>query len=103
MIRTPKEYAQFSGGETFDAVWTLKNVGKKSWTNDYYLQYFNGTELHYNGSKRFVSGEVAPGEQTSFTVDMKAPSSPGTYTTSWVFFNDNGAIFGQYFLTIVVK
>lgn len=103
MLRTPAEYAQFEPGETFDVVWTVKNIGKKTWTNDYYMRYYNGTAMHYNGDKRFVKGSVAPGEQTRFIVDMKAPGKAGIYTTSWVLMNDNGEFFYQFFITIEVK
>lgn len=102
LLRTPAEYTQFAKGETFDVIWTLKNIGKKAWTNDYYMRYFNGTQMHYNGDKRFVKSTVAPGEQTKFIVDMKAPNQAGTYTTSWVLMNDNGEIFYQFFITIEV-
>jgi hypothetical protein len=102
LYRTPKEWSQFKPGEPFDVVWTIKNIGTKSWSTEYFFTYFNGTQMHYNGDIKFVSSEVEPGESAQFTVDMKAPGSPGNYTTSWAFYNDNRYIMGQYFITIVV-
>jgi hypothetical protein len=102
IYRTPFERAKFKRGDTFDAVWTIQNTGKKSWTNEYYFAYQNGTKMQYNGDKRFIKGPVKPGERTQVIVDMKAPNSPGFYTTSWVFYNDNGTVFYTFFLTIEV-
>ena len=102
LYRTPKEWSQFNPGETFDVVWTIKNIGKKTWTTEYFFTYFNGTKMNYNGDTVFLNSRVEPGANAQFTVDMKAPQTPGNYTTSWAFYNDNKAIMGQYFITIVV-
>ena len=100
--RTPKEWSQFKPGETFDVVWSIQNIGKKTWTTEYFFTYFNGTKMNYNGDIIFLNSQVEPGATVQFTVDMKAPENPGNYTTSWVLYNDNKAIMGQYFITIVV-
>jgi hypothetical protein len=102
IYRTPLEHAKFVRGETFDAIWTIQNTGKKAWNNEYYFSYNNGTRMQYNGDKRFIQGSVKPGERTQVIVDMKAPNNPGVYTTSWVFYNDNGTVFYTFFLTIEV-
>jgi hypothetical protein len=102
LYRTPKEWSQFKPGEPFDVVWTLKNIGKKTWSTEYFFTYFNGTQMHYNDDLIFISSPVKSGDNVQFTVDMKAPDSPGNYTTSWAFYNDNKAILGQYFITIIV-
>jgi hypothetical protein len=100
--RTPKEWSQFKPGETFDVVWTIKNIGKKTWTTEYFFTYFNGTKMNYNGDILFLNSPVESGSNAQFTIDMKAPETPGNYTTSWAFYNDNKYVMGQYFITIVV-
>lgn len=102
IYRTPKEWAQFKPGDTFDVVWTLQNIGAKTWNNEYYFHYFNGTKMNYGTEMVFINAPVHPGARTQFTIDMQAPQSPGNYTTSWVLYNDNREILGQYFITIVV-
>ncbi len=102
IFRTPKEWAQFKPGDTFDTVWTIQNIGAKTWNHDYYFHYFNGTKLNYNTDMVNLNAPVEPGARTQFTIDMKAPQSAGNYTTSWVLYNDNKEILGQYFITIVV-
>jgi len=102
LLLTPKEWTQFKPGETFDAVWTIQNIGAKTWNKDYYFHYFNGTKMNYGSDMVYISAPVEPGARTQVTIDMKAPQSPGNYTTSWVLYNDNREILGQYFLMIVV-
>jgi hypothetical protein len=102
IYRTPKEWAQFKPGDTFDVVWTIQNIGAKTWNKEYFFTYFNGTKMNYNGDLIFIDTPVNPGARTQFTIDMQAPQSPGNYTTSWALYNDNKEILGQYFITIVV-
>lgn len=102
LYRTPKEWTQFKPADTFDVVWTIQNIGVKTWNKEYFFTYFNGTKMNYNADIIFINAPVNPGARTQFTIDMQAPQSPGNYTTSWVLYNDNKEILGQYFITIVV-
>lgn len=70
--------------EEFDAKWSLKNTGK-AWSKDNTdIRFADGTRLHTSGDLIDLSSDVAPNGTVSVAVDMKAPSSDGTYTTSWV-------------------
>ena len=98
----PAAYTHFKPGESFDAVWTFKNVGMKTWTNEYFLTFAGGEEMVTKGEVDMVSGDVHPGSTTQLFLDMVAPSSPGTYTTKFAFYNDNRFVFGVFYIVIIV-
>ena len=102
MYALPAAYTHFKPRTPFDAVWTFKNVGMKTWTNEYFLTFFGGTEMTNKGDVAMVSGKVKPGSTTQIVLDMVAPSSPGTYTARFAFYNDNRFVFGTFYIVIIV-
>ena len=80
---TPPNGTSFSARTDFDAVWRVKNIGKKSWdhtTTDYI--YVNGAKIH-KVSNYDLASNVSVGQIVSIIVDMKAPKNSGSYTTNW--------------------
>ena len=80
----PANGTSFSPRTNFDAKWTVKNIGQKTWERssvDYY--YSDGANLHtvlgYD-----LTTNVKVGETTVIVVDMEAPKDPGNYTTTWI-------------------
>jgi hypothetical protein len=69
----------------FDARWTLKNTGSKTWSVAHidYL-YRAGAEMHKYGKLFDLPKDVAPGESIDLIVDMIAPESIGPHGTTWV-------------------
>ncbi len=102
MYAQPAAYTHFQPRTPFDAVWTFKNVGMKTWTNEYFLTFAGGEEMVTKGEVAMVSGKVKPGTTTQFVLDMVAPSSPGTYTAKFAFYNDNRFVFGTFYIVIIV-
>jgi len=102
MYAVPAARTHFSPREPFDAVWTFKNVGMKTWTNEYFLTFDGGDEMVTKGDVAMVSGNVHPGSTTQLVLDMVAPSSPGTYTARFAFYNDNRFVFGVFYIVIIV-
>jgi len=102
MYAKPAAYTHFSPNESFDAVWTFKNVGMRTWTNEYFLTFAGGEEMVTKGEVAMVSGKVKPGSTTQIVLDMVAPSSPGTYTAKFAFYNDNRFVFGTFYIVIIV-
>ena len=80
---TPPNGTSFSARTDFDAVWRVKNIGKKSWdhtTTDYI--YVSGAKIH-KVSNYDLASNVSVGQIVSIIVDMKAPKNSGSYTTNW--------------------
>jgi hypothetical protein len=102
MYAQPAAYTHFKPRTPFDAVWTFKNVGLKTWTNEYFLTFDGGNDFVVKGDVAMVSGKVHPGSTTQFRLDMVAPSSPGTYTARFSFYNDNRFVFGVFYIVIIV-
>lgn len=90
-------------GYDFDAVWTIKNVSGKTWelgTIDY--KYVRGTELQKYQKQFDLNEVVKSGEKVVLRVDMDAPLSSGTYSTTWALVRGNNVIC-ELPLTIIVK
>jgi hypothetical protein len=102
MYAQPAAYTHFKGNTPFDAVWTFKNVGLRTWTKEYFLTFAGGEEMVNKGEVAMVSGNVKPGTTTQIVLDMVAPSSPGTYTAKFAFYNDNRFVFGTFYIVIIV-
>ncbi|MHB8087091.1 MAG: NBR1-Ig-like domain-containing protein [Anaerolineaceae bacterium] len=68
----------------FDAVWKVKNTGTKDWEPGFVdLTYVSGTKMHTGADVYDVNIAVAKNTETTLTVDMKAPSTAGKYTTTF--------------------
>jgi hypothetical protein len=102
MYAKPAAYTHFQPRDPFDAVWTFKNVGMKTWTHEYFLTFAGGEEMANKGEVAMVSGNVHPGSTTQLVLDMVAPSSAGTYTAKFAFYNDNRFVFGVFYIVIIV-
>jgi hypothetical protein len=80
---SPANGTSFNPREDFDAVWKVKNIGKKDWdggSTDYI--YASGDVLHRQDAYD-LAGTVKTGETTNIIVDMRAFKNAGNYTTRW--------------------
>ncbi|HEX9840868.1 MAG TPA: NBR1-Ig-like domain-containing protein, partial [Anaerolineales bacterium] len=83
----------FAPGATFTKTWRLKNVGSCPWTTSYQLVFFSGEQMGAPSSAAFPKN-VAIGETVDISVNMTAPTTPGTHLGYWMFKNASGALFG---------
>jgi hypothetical protein len=97
----PTDGAQISAGANFKTVWTLKNVGKTTWSTKYFLRPFIAQSFG-GPAQVFLPSSVKPDDQVSIEVPMVAPTSLGEAKTIWVLTNDQGANFYPLYLTIKV-
>ncbi|PKN82717.1 MAG: hypothetical protein CVU46_17890 [Chloroflexi bacterium HGW-Chloroflexi-8] len=87
----------------FDAVWTIKNTGSKDWeTNLLDYKYWSGTKMNNYADLYDLPTRVAKGESITLRVDMTAPSSAGTYTSTWALVDGN-TVYCYLPVTITVK
>lgn len=85
--------SQFQPEEMFSKTWRLYNAGSCTWTADYTVVWFSGKDMGLNEVQP-LNMEVLPGGLVDVTVDMVAPSSPGTYQSNWKLRNRDGVLFG---------
>lgn len=79
--------------QDFDGKWTVKNSGVKTWYSDNTdIRFVEGTELQESGDLVDLDSDVAPNGTYTIVVDMKAPSSDGTYTTTWGIYLEDGTV-----------
>lgn len=84
----------FASAENFQVVWTIENTGECNWSADYTLKLLGG-DIDSAESLLPLGTPVAPGEFTTLSVDMQAPSQPGNYISAWKMQNAQGREFGQ--------
>lgn len=80
-------------GESFLKTWRLENVGSCTWTTQYTLTFFSGNNLEAFQNHN-LAAPVEPGEMIDFTLDMKAPLTPGVYQSNWMLRDPWGELFG---------
>lgn len=99
----PLDGTRVKAGESFDITWYLLNSGSTTWTTDYCLRYFTGTNFTKPGKSRFyLNQEVPPNALGACTLDAVAPDKPGTYQMAVVLGNENDENFFVVDITIVV-
>jgi hypothetical protein len=88
-------------GQQFTIQFTYENDGTTTWTDG--GGYALNCDMYYHGNNNNCMGggpvglngqSIAPGQQYTFTLNLTAPSSTGTYYTWWDM-THNGSIFGN--------
>jgi hypothetical protein len=90
---SPKSGSTLKVNEDFDGKWTVKNNGTKSWSSgNVDIRFISGTKFQTSKDAFDLGNDVAPNGTYTFTIDMKAPNSDGTYTTSWGIYLEDGSV-----------
>jgi len=98
---TIPDNTDFAPGEVFEKTWTVRNDGVCTWNSGYTLRHTQGSSLGGETSLN-LPHEVAPGEEITLRLSLKAPQTPGTYTGRWEIFSDDGEALGWYSVVIDV-
>lgn len=82
--------------QTFAKTWRIKNIGSCSWNSSYLLifDHKDGMGVNSGYTQPLTTGTVNPGQNVDLTVNLTAPSSPGTYTGYWRLRDPGGVLFG---------
>ena len=84
-------------GEEFEAGWTIENRGKAYWNAaGIDIVYLSGTKMHTVSNRLDIGQDVAPTGNFSFSISMRAPSTPGYYDANWTFQGDPGTFCPLY-------
>ena len=80
---SPSNNTIFSPSTDFDANWTVTNTGNTRWEASGMDYVFVGGDLLHQQSGYDLPHNVKSGASIDLGVDMTAPTTPGTYTTTW--------------------
>jgi hypothetical protein len=94
---------EMTPGQDFVKTWKIKNTGICSWGDGYGLAYA-GYADKMSGQPVPLGTLVAVGQEIDVSVNFKAPTKVGEYTSAWQMANPKGFPFGKaVFVKIVVK
>lgn len=80
----PKDWTKMQRRNIFDATWTVKNSGTKTWgKNGVDFKYISGTKMHTYDDAYDLSQDVGSGKTITLVVDMISPKNKGYYTAVW--------------------
>jgi hypothetical protein len=85
--QTPSDYSTLAPGTPFKMTWTVKNVGKSTWTTSYQMRFFANNPLGGPAAVN-LSRNVLPNETIDITIDLVAPANSGDYHSIWVLTSD---------------
>jgi serine/threonine protein kinase len=80
---------------SFTAAWVLRNSGSCPWPEGLTWEYVEGETFEYEGDPIPLEESVPPGEEITLTAGLRAPSSPGTYESTWQLVDPEGNLFGE--------
>jgi len=83
----------FEQGATFTKTWRFRNEGNCTWTTAYKIVFVSGEIMDAPLSSPFPV-TVAPGQEIDLSLQMKAPTRGGPFTSVWGFENPQGVRFG---------
>ncbi len=81
-------------GATFTKTWRLQNSGSCAWDSGYVLLFDSGEQMNAPATATITSGSVAPGSTVDISVDLTAPTTPGTYQSNFKLRSPNNIVFG---------
>jgi hypothetical protein len=81
-------------GESFTKTWRLRNNGSCNWTIGYRLVFVSGDQMDGPAIQAFTDEWIYPGYEVDVSVDLVAPSEPGTYIGYWKLQSETGVSFG---------
>ncbi|MCE9645671.1 MAG: hypothetical protein K8S20_06695 [Chloroflexi bacterium] len=89
-------------GQEFIKTWKIKNTGACAWGDGYGLIYSYGEKM--DGQPVPLGVLVEVGQEVEISVNFKAPTKIGEYTSAWQMTNPKGIPFGKaIFVKIIVK
>lgn len=87
-------------GQVFTKTWEIQNTGTRTWNSRYHWQFQAGAPM---GRVRSVAAPVVrPGGTATFSVELVAPTQPGTYRGFWQMTDVAGNVFGSQ-ATVVIR
>ncbi len=100
--QTVQDGARFAPGQTFSITWRVQNSGTTTWTPAYWVRWYSGNAFGAP-TEIALDRDVPPGDFYDITVNMKAPTVIGEYSTTWTMSSPSRSNFKDaFFLSFVV-
>ncbi len=100
--QSPKNGVVVKPGSAFKWTWEVTNIGQEEWIAvDVKYFYLSGDKFHEKAS-RGLPHNVQIGKSVTLTANMIAPTTPGTYVTTWAL-RRHSQIFCDVRLEIIVQ
>ena len=99
---TIPDNTRFAPGDGFIKSWTIQNTGYCEWNTNYRLVLLNGDAMG-GDTFTYLSESVSPGERITFSKNLTAPLTSGTYRGEWRVQSSLGVNFARFWVQIVVK
>ena len=99
--QVPWDQALHTGWED-DVVYTIKNVGTKTWWGDvvYWKEREDCSYCNFISSpkQKFINANIAPGQTVDVRIDVEVPTQPYLegFRMEWLMINDNGDVFCKF-------
>ncbi len=90
---TVADGSSFAPGAVFNQTWRVKNIGTCTWSSDYALVFVSGASMGTLAATR-LPRNVSPGDTIDLSVQLTAPSTPGSYQGKWMLRNASDTLFG---------
>jgi hypothetical protein len=97
---TVPDNTEFQPGTAFVKTWRIRNSGTCDWEAGTKLIFISGDSL--GGPSEVSVGAVAKGASTDVSVNLTAPTAPGTYKSNWQLQASDGVRFGSVFYAKIV-
>lgn len=101
IVQDPEDNTSFMPGEGFTVTWTLENTGSTTWTEQYYIEFDSGEQMHVQ-DRAFMWLEVPPGTSLPVSIDFVAPQSTGRSVSNWKLYDAEGVPFFNFNISINV-
>jgi Ig-like domain from next to BRCA1 gene len=82
-----------SPGQSFIKTWKLVNAGNCTWTTSYSASFFYGEQMNAPDTIPLPE-DVLPSHSVEISVEMVAPTEPGSYQGNWKLSDPKGTLFG---------
>lgn len=102
VTQTPADWVKMVRRQSFDAYWTVQNTGAVWNSSSTRFVYLGGTKFQTHGDSFYLGKNVGVGGKIKLGVDMMAPKTPGTYSTTWALKSGN-TTFCRVTLILTVK
>lgn len=79
--------------QAFTKTWRLQNAGSCTWNSSYAVVFDSGNQMGAQ-SAYSLPGTVAPGQTVDISINMTAPTTPGSHRGYWRLRNPSGVVFG---------
>ncbi len=81
-------------GTNFTKTWRITNTGSCTWTSGYKVIYVSGDQMGAPAETTLTASTVPPGSTVDISVNMKVPSTTGTYKGYYKIRSSENIVFG---------